>query len=154
LQTIKRLRKSLQRLTVRYPASVLDALISVEGFKLDQNHDRAYVEQWAEQVRSAVAEIQPSLRPELSLETFEKELADGQKIETYPRITIYVHNLPHSYLLDAGLLGSGEYARLLKNSKSWFTLLKMAHTYKKVIARLQSLTSIRYGSIFSDSVVA
>ncbi|KAK0351910.1 hypothetical protein LTR94_022957 [Friedmanniomyces endolithicus] len=80
---------------------------------------------WAEQVRSAVAEIQPSLRPELSLETFEKELADGQKIETYlPRITIYVHNLPHSYLLDAGLLGSGEYARLLKNSKSWFTLLE------------------------------
>ena len=73
-------QKSLQRLTVRYPASVLDALISVEGFKLDQNHDRAYVEQWAEQVRSAVAEIQPSLRPELSLETFEKELADGQKI--------------------------------------------------------------------------
>jgi len=66
-----------------------------------------------------------SLRPELSLETFEKELADGQKIETYlPRITIYVHNLPHSYLLDAGLLGSGEYARLLKNSKSWFTLLE------------------------------
>ena len=118
-------QKSLQRLTVRYPASVLDALISVEGFKLDQNHDRAYVEQWAEQVRSAVAEIQPSLRPELSLETFEKELADGQKIETYlPRITIYVHNLPHSYLLDAGLLGSGEYARLLKNSKSWFTLLE------------------------------
>ncbi|WP_374668650.1 toprim domain-containing protein, partial [Acinetobacter sp.] len=51
-------QKSLQRLTVRYPASVLDALISVEGFKLDQNHDRAYVEQWAEQVRSAVAEIQ------------------------------------------------------------------------------------------------
>ena len=36
-------QKSLQRLTVRYPASVLDALISVEGFKLDQNHDRAYV---------------------------------------------------------------------------------------------------------------
>jgi len=32
-------QKSLQRLTVRYPASVLDALISVEGFKLDHNHD-------------------------------------------------------------------------------------------------------------------
>ncbi len=65
-------QKSLQRLTVRYPASVLDALISVEGFKLDQNHDRAYVEQWAEQVRSAVAEIQPSLRPELSYKHLKK----------------------------------------------------------------------------------
>ncbi len=99
-------QKSLQRLTVRYPASVLDALISVEGFKLDQNHDRAYVEQWAEQVRSAVAEIQPSLRPELSLETFEKELADGQKIETYlPRITIYVHNLAAQLLIRCRLIG-------------------------------------------------
>ena len=117
-------QKSLQRLTVRYPASLLDALIAVEGFKLDQMADRAYVEQWGEQIRTAVAHAQPALRPELSLESFEKEV-DGQKVETYlPRITIYVHNLPHSYLLDAGLLGSGEYARLLKNSKSWFSLLE------------------------------
>src|SRR5690606_31255087 len=68
---------------------------------------------------------QPSLRPELSLETFEHEDTEGNKSATYfPRITIYVHNLPHQYLLDSGLLGSGEYARLLKNSKSWFTLLE------------------------------
>ena len=32
--------------------------------------------------------------------------------------------LPHSYLLDSVLLGSSEYARLLKNSKSWFSLLE------------------------------
>ncbi|RKG30259.1 DNA topoisomerase (ATP-hydrolyzing) subunit B [Acinetobacter tianfuensis] len=118
-------QKSLHRLTVRYPASLLDALISVEGFKLDQMTDRTYVEQWGEQIRAAVEHAQPALRPELSFEIFEKEAADGQKAEAYlPRITIYVHNLPHSYLLDAGLLGSGEYARLLKNSKSWFTLLE------------------------------
>ncbi|RFS27784.1 DNA topoisomerase (ATP-hydrolyzing) subunit B [Acinetobacter sp. SWAC5] len=118
-------QKSLHRLTVRYPASLLDALIAVEGFKLDQTTDRAYVEQWGEKICAAVAQKQPSLRPELTLEVFEKELADGQKVETYlPRITIYIHNLPHPYLLDAGLLGSGEYARLLKNSRSWFTLLE------------------------------
>ncbi|NWK75749.1 DNA topoisomerase (ATP-hydrolyzing) subunit B [Acinetobacter cumulans] len=118
-------QKSLHRLTVRYPASLLDALIAVEGFKLDQTIDRAYVEQWGEKICAAVAQKQPSLRPELTLEVFEKELADGQKVETYlPRITIYIHNLPHPYLLDAGLLGSGEYARLLKNSRSWFTLLE------------------------------
>ncbi|MBI1453391.1 DNA topoisomerase (ATP-hydrolyzing) subunit B [Acinetobacter sp. FL51] len=118
-------QKSLHRLTVRYPASLLDALIAVEGFKLDQIVDRAYVEQWGEQICATIAQKQPSLRPELTLEVFEKELADGQKVETYlPRITIYIHNLPHPYLLDAGLLGSGEYARLLKNSRSWFTLLE------------------------------
>ncbi|RKG49483.1 DNA topoisomerase (ATP-hydrolyzing) subunit B [Acinetobacter cumulans] len=118
-------QKSLHRLTVRYPASLLDALIAVEGFKLDQTIDRAYVEQWGEKICAAIAQKQPSLRPELTLEVFEKELADGQKVENYlPRITIYIHNLPHPYLLDAGLLGSGEYARLLKNSRSWFTLLE------------------------------
>ena len=118
-------QKSLQRLTLRYPASLLDALLTVEAFKLDQNYDQAYVQEWSEKVRTAVEKYQPSLRPELTLETFEKEAADGQRVMTYlPRITIYVHNLPHSYLLDATLLSSSEYARLLKNSKSWFTLLE------------------------------
>jgi len=118
-------QKSLHRLTLRYPASLLDALLAVDGFKLDQIADQAYVQQWGEQVCASIAKTQPSLRPELSLEILDKETADGHKIQTYlPRITIYVHNLPHNYLLDSGLLGSGEYARLLKNSRSWFTLLE------------------------------
>ncbi len=118
-------QKSLQRLTLRYPATLLDGLLAIEAFKLDQTNDEAYVQQWAETLRQHIETTQPSLRPELTLEAFEKENADGTKFTTYfPRITIYVHNLPHSYLLDAGLLGSGEYARLLKNSKSWFTLLE------------------------------
>ncbi len=112
---------------------------------------RAYVEQWAEQVRSAVAEIQPSLRPELSLETFEKELADGRKdLRTYlPRITHLCTQSAAQLSLDAGLLGSGEYARLLKNSKSWFTLLEDgAYLQKGDQQDCRQLTSIRYGSIF------
>ena len=32
-------QKSLQRLTVRYPATLLDGLLSLEHFKLDQNHE-------------------------------------------------------------------------------------------------------------------
>ena len=47
-------QKSLQRLTLRYPASLLDALLEVDAFKADQNHDQAYVQQWADQVREAV----------------------------------------------------------------------------------------------------
>ncbi|MBD8010360.1 DNA topoisomerase (ATP-hydrolyzing) subunit B [Acinetobacter pecorum] len=118
-------QKSLARLTVRYPATVLDGLLALDAFKLDQANDLDYVETWAKQMRNHVENMQPSLRPELSIETFEKEDAEGNKSNTYlPRITIYIHNLPHSYLLDANLLGSSEYARLLKNSKSWFTLLE------------------------------
>ena len=118
-------QKSLNRLTLRYPATLLDGLLALEAFKLDQATDLDYVENWAMQLRQHIEDKQPSLRPELGIETFEKEDAEGNKSVTYlPRITIYIHNLPHVYLLDSGLLGSSEYARLLKNSKSWFTLLE------------------------------
>ncbi len=97
-------QKSLARLTQRYPASLLDALLSLDAFKLDQLEDKSYVETWGENLRAAIEAIQPTLRPELTLESFEKELADGQKTQSWlPRITIYVHNLPHSYLLDSVL---------------------------------------------------
>lgn len=131
-------QKSLQRLTLRYPASLLDALLEVEAFKSDQNHDEAYVQQWADQVRDIITRLQPSLRPEISLEAFERENAQGEKSAHYwPRITVYVHNLPHAYLLDAALLNSAEYARLLKNSKSWFTLLEDGAFLQKGDRRIQ-----------------
>jgi DNA gyrase subunit B len=118
-------QKSLNRLTLRYPASLLDGLLGLEAFKLDQNHDEDYVKQWSEQLRAAIEKYQPSLRPEITLEGFDKEHADGSKVTHFwPRVTVYVHNLPHQYLLDSGLLASGEYKRLLQNSKSWFSLLE------------------------------
>ena len=131
-------QKSLQRLTQRYPASLLDALLELDAFKSDHNHERDYVESWAEQLRVAIEKLQPSLRPEITLETFERENAQGEKSAHYwPRVTVYVHNLPHSYLLDAGLLNSAEYARLLKNSKSWFKLLEEGAYLQKGERRIQ-----------------
>ncbi|MGK7251050.1 DNA topoisomerase (ATP-hydrolyzing) subunit B [Acinetobacter oleivorans] len=131
-------QKSLQRLTLRYPASLLDALLEVEAFKSDQNNDQAYVQQWADQVKAIITRLQPSLRPEITLESFERENAQGEKSAHYwPRITVYVHNLPHAYLLDAALLNSAEYARLLKNSKSWFSLLEDGAYLQKGDRRIQ-----------------
>ncbi|GAB3053602.1 DNA topoisomerase (ATP-hydrolyzing) subunit B [Acinetobacter apis] len=118
-------QKSLTRLTQRYPATVLDALIAIEPFALDRNTDQAYVHAWIEQVQAHVSHLQPSLRPEISVEAFEREDTQGVKSTVYwPRITIFVHNLPQQYLLESGLFGSSEYSRLLKNSKSWFNLLE------------------------------
>jgi len=131
-------QKSLQRLTQRYPASLLDGLLELDVFKTDHNHERDYVESWAEQLRVAIEKLQPSLRPEITLEAFERENAQGEKSAHYwPRVTVYVHNLPHSYLLDAGLLNSAEYARLLKNSKSWFKLLEEGAYLQKGERRIQ-----------------
>ncbi len=131
-------QKSLHRLTLRYPATLLDGLLALEAFKMDQNHDESYVQQWGEQLRSRIADMQSSLRPELSLEKFERIDADGQSSALYwPRITVYVHNLPHHYLLDAGLLASAEYARLLKNSRSWFNLIEEGAYLEKGERRVQ-----------------
>jgi DNA gyrase subunit B len=131
-------QKSLQRLTQRYPASLLDGLLELDALKTDHNHERDYVETWAEQLRVAIEKLQPSLRPEISLEAFDRENAQGEKSAHYwPRVTVYVHNLPHSYLLDAGLLNSAEYARLLKNSKSWFKLLEEGAYLQKGERRIQ-----------------
>ena len=131
-------QKSLQRLTQRYPASLLDALLELEAFKADHNHERDYVESWAEQLRVAIEKLQPRLRPEVTLESFERENSLGEKSAHYwPRVTVYVHNLPHAYLLDAGLLNSAEYARLLKNAKSWFKLLEEGAYLQKGERRIQ-----------------
>src|SRR5690606_33622466 len=130
-------QKSLARLTQRYPASLLDALISIEAFKLDQLEAQDYVTRWGEQLRAAIERIQPGLRPDLSMERLEQALNDETVASWLPRITIYVHNLPHHYLIDAGLLGSSEYARLLKNSKSWFSLLEEGAYLQKGERKIQ-----------------
>jgi len=45
------------------------------------------------------------------------------KAQWLPRITVYVHQLAHHYLLDASFINSGEYSKLLRLSAEWNTLL-------------------------------
>ncbi|MCH8874432.1 DNA topoisomerase (ATP-hydrolyzing) subunit B [candidate division KSB1 bacterium] len=117
-------QKSISRLTQRFPATLLDALLELEAFHTEQKTDQAYVRQWTEQLVAVMNRLQPSLRTVFELEQFDVQVEGESTISYYPRITIYVHNLPHHYLLDGTLLHSAEYARLLKNSKSWFNLLE------------------------------
>ena len=117
-------QKSISRLTQRFPATLLDALLELEAFHTEQKTDQAYVQQWSEQLIAVMNRLQPSLRSEFELEQFDVQVEGETKATYYPRVTVYVHNLPHHYLLDGSLLHSTEYARLLKNSKSWFSLLE------------------------------
>lgn len=117
-------QKSISRLTQRFPGTLLDALLELEAFHTEQKTDQAYVQQWSEQLVAVMNRIQPSLRSEFELEQFDVQVEGETKATYYPRVTVYVHNLPHHYLLDGSLLHSTEYARLLKNSKSWFNLLE------------------------------
>lgn len=46
------------------------------------------------------------------------------KAQWLPRVTVYVHQLAHHYLLDASFINSSEYGKLLRLSSEWNTLLE------------------------------
>lgn len=120
-------QKTMDRLGQRYPASLLQAMLNLPMFHVEQATDLNYVEPWANQLIEQIRLIQPSLNPEFSIERFESSTeTDGQMGKTlyWPRLTIYVHNLPQHYLLETALLQSTEYARLMSSSQSWFSLLE------------------------------
>lgn len=118
-------QKTINRLGQRYPASLLQGMLQVPMFHVEQANDQAYVEHWANQLVEQIAQIQPSLLPEFSLESFSSESAEGvSKTLYWPRLTVYVHNLPQHYLLETALLQSTEYARLINSSQSWLHLLE------------------------------
>ncbi|MGP4863029.1 DNA topoisomerase (ATP-hydrolyzing) subunit B [Psychrobacter sp. T6-5] len=60
--------------------------------------------------------------------TEEGEASDNDALSTkaqwLPRVTVYVHQLAHHYLLDASFINSGEYGKLLRLSSEWNTLLE------------------------------
>lgn len=60
--------------------------------------------------------------------TAEGEASDNEAFSTkaqwLPRVTVYVHQLAHHYLLDASFINSSEYGKLLRLSSEWNTLLE------------------------------
>lgn len=113
-------QKTLARLGQRYPASILQALLQVPVFHVEQSHDKESTTAWAEALKDKVATIQPSLNPQIEVVQFGEE----GHYTYWPRMTVYVHNLPQHYLLESALLQSNEYARLIKSSQSWLSLLE------------------------------
>jgi DNA gyrase subunit B len=75
---------------------------------------------------------QVAVQPEL-VDQNDESVIDGESVtnidvvskkpQWLPRITVYVHQLAHHYLLDASFINSGEYTKLLRLSSEWNTLL-------------------------------
>lgn len=117
-------QRSMQRLSQRLPATVLDALTQVDQVTFEQRLDQTRMTAWAETLIERINQLQPSLQAQFELETFEM-VQDGQtQTQYYPRLTLYVHQLPQRYLLDSVLLQSAEYARLCESSRHWLHLLE------------------------------
>lgn len=121
------------RLQIRYPASVLDALATIPKLSMEMISDESVMKTWLEQFNTAMQTTAKDLNPQVELESFSKKSADSetdteadtQKNTQYflPRVTIYIHQLPHQYLLDTAFIGSGEYARLHRLTADWDKML-------------------------------
>ncbi|MBS9779051.1 MAG: DNA topoisomerase (ATP-hydrolyzing) subunit B [Moraxellaceae bacterium] len=114
------------RLATKYPADVLDALTFVEKLTIEMTADKAKMQAWADKLQAKLNELCPKLHPEVMLDNIFANSTEENAEQTeqwLPRVTIYVHQLPQHYLLDVGLIGSGEYARLMRLSSEWNNLL-------------------------------
>lgn len=67
--------------------------------------------------------MRPVIEPEAGAALDNDGEAASAKAQWLPRITVYVHQLAHHYLLDASFINSGEYTKLLRLSAEWNTLL-------------------------------
>ncbi|MBP2279672.1 DNA gyrase subunit B [Psychrobacter sp. PL15] len=70
------------------------------------------------------ADINTETGTENEIKVAENSEMLSTKAQWLPRITVYVHQLAHHYLLDASFINSGEYSRLLRLSSEWNTLLE------------------------------
>lgn len=140
------------RLQIRFPAVVLDALTHTPKLSTDMTYDKSAMQAWKEAMQTQLDRFGSDLSPEIELvnihapqpknmdaaaadllgmkpevEAEEGEASDSDalsaKAQWLPRITVYVHQLAHHYLLDASFINSGEYSKLLRLSSEWNTLL-------------------------------
>lgn len=111
------------RLQIKYPGAVLEALATLPKLDIERIYDEKAMQDWAAQVQTKLDATASNLQPAIELERFEKQDGDVLKAYYLPRITIYIHQLPHSYLLDTQFISSGEYSRLHRLTALWHDTL-------------------------------
>ena len=141
------------RLQIRFPAVILDALTHTPKLSTDMTYDKSAMQGWQETMQTQLEHFGSDLSPEIELINIhapqpknmdaaaadllgmkpavaaeDGDTSDGEalsaKAQWLPRITVYVHQLAHHYLLDASFINSGEYTKLLRLSAEWNTLLE------------------------------
>ncbi|MGM8898195.1 MULTISPECIES: DNA topoisomerase (ATP-hydrolyzing) subunit B [unclassified Psychrobacter] len=133
------------RLQIRFPAVILDALTHTPKLSTDMTYDKSAMQEWQETMQAQLNHFGSDLSPEIELVNIHEQQSESMdaaenvlniepavenveaisnKAQWLPRITVYVHQLAHHYLLDASFINSGEYSKLLRLSSEWNTLLE------------------------------
>ncbi|ERL56537.1 DNA topoisomerase (ATP-hydrolyzing) subunit B [Psychrobacter aquaticus] len=138
------------RLQIRFPAVILDALTHTPKLSTDMTYDKSAMQAWKESMQTQLDHFGSDLSPEIELVNIhapqpknmdaaaadllgmkpQVDIEEGANSDTLstkaqwlPRVTVYVHQLAHHYLLDSSFINSGEYSKLLRLSSEWNTLL-------------------------------
>lgn len=107
------------RLSQKYPISLINALTFVPKLQAEKLKDKLAVQAWADKLHAVLNDKAGELNPQVSLDA-----VSGETGEMYlPKITIFVHQLPQYYTLDPLFVSSGEYDKLLRLSSTWNTIL-------------------------------
>lgn len=138
------------RLQIRFPAVILDALTHTPKLSTDMTYDKSAMQEWQTVMQAQLDHFGSDLSPEIELVNIHEPQPDNMdaaasdllgmtpqvtaegtsdngdlstKAQWLPRVTVYVHQLAHHYLLDSSFINSGEYGKLLRLSSEWNTLL-------------------------------
>ncbi|MEN6669534.1 DNA topoisomerase (ATP-hydrolyzing) subunit B [Psychrobacter sp. B38] len=138
------------RLQIRFPAVILDALTHTPKLSTDMTYDKSAMQEWQAAMQTQLDHFGSDLNPEIELvnihapqpENMDAAASDllgmtpqiatettsdngdlSSKAQWLPRVTVYVHQLAHHYLLDSSFINSSEYGKLLRLSSEWNTLL-------------------------------
>ncbi|MDO4427411.1 MAG: DNA topoisomerase (ATP-hydrolyzing) subunit B [Moraxella sp.] len=107
------------RLAQKYPEALISTLTHLPKLETASISDQATMQNWADALSDKLHADFSALSPTVRLNAIEH----NSGTHYLPVVTLHFHQLPKQYTLDALFIGSGEYARLMKLSASWNTLL-------------------------------
>lgn len=110
-----------KRLMTKYPAELLDALTLVPKFEPEWIGDEDKLKVWVGKLQTQLMATAEHLEPKVEVVATTQEQASKQ--HWLPKVTLFFHRLPQYYTLDNFFFGSSEYARLLRLSAQWNTIL-------------------------------
>ena len=109
----------------------MQAQLDVFGSELNPEIELVNIHAPQSQDMDAAAADLLGMTPVIGTEDVSTEAGDASdsealstKAQWLPRVTVYVHQLAHHYLLDASFINSSEYGKLLRLSSEWNTLLE------------------------------
>ena len=131
---------TINRLSRRYPAAVLEAMLELPPLLLDKLNDQVYVAAWAEQLQTRLDLLQKNSNSRVKYEVQIKE--DSERNLFIPVVVITSHGIATPYMFNADFFGSGEYKHFVSWGEKIIDLLEK-DAYIERGEKRQAITSFK-----------